>query len=128
MKPGDRIKKIREELGLSMDSFAKLIEVKTKGNINNWEKNRYYPNIEQLIKISEISGRSIDWILTGAEDKPDIKNSIIYHHINEKLAVLERLEKYGITTTEQLDKLFNPENIAEDIKELLINRYKRKKK
>lgn len=70
MKPnpvetGKRIKSIRSNFGMTMEQFADLIGNAQKGNINNWERGFSLPNKERLIKIAELSNKTIDWIKWG---------------------------------------------------------------
>ncbi|HAZ0699269.1 TPA: helix-turn-helix transcriptional regulator [Enterococcus faecium] len=70
MKPnpvetGKRIKSIRSNFGITMEQFADLIGNAQKGNINNWERGFSLPNKERLIKIAELSNKTIDWIKWG---------------------------------------------------------------
>jgi hypothetical protein len=48
-----------------MEQFADLIGNAQKGNINNWERGFSLPNKERLIKIAELSNKTIDWIKWG---------------------------------------------------------------
>jgi transcriptional regulator with XRE-family HTH domain len=60
-----RIKSIRSNFGMTMEQFADLIGNAQKGNINNWERGFSLPNKERLIKIAELSNKTIDWIKWG---------------------------------------------------------------
>ncbi|HFP8197984.1 TPA: helix-turn-helix transcriptional regulator, partial [Enterococcus faecium] len=62
---GKRIKSIRSNFGMTMEQFADLIGNAQKGNINNWERGFSLPNKERLIKIAELSNKTIDWIKWG---------------------------------------------------------------
>jgi transcriptional regulator with XRE-family HTH domain len=50
---------------MTMEQFADLIGNAQKGNINNWERGFSLPNKERLIKIAELSNKTIDWIKWG---------------------------------------------------------------
>ncbi len=65
---GNRIRIIRSEiLKISQTELALIMGLKTKVGISSWELNKAEPSVEQLLKLSEMSGKSIEWILTGAE-------------------------------------------------------------
>lgn len=115
MKPnpvetGKRIKSIRSNFGMTMEQFADLIGNAQKGNINNWERGFTLPNKERLIKIAELSNKTIDWIKWGTleeyitsylidkgyelyiKDFPDTSH-IIFEDIQEKYSETFSLDK-----------------------------------
>lgn len=66
---GSRIKRIRKNLGLSMEEFGKLFSPKaSKGVVSNWENGYNKPNNERLKKIAELGNVSIDYLLHGRQD------------------------------------------------------------
>lgn len=65
---GNRIKSIRLSKGLTMEEFGKNFST-SKGTINNWEKGRNLPNKENLLKIAEIGGISVNNLLYGDQAK-----------------------------------------------------------
>jgi len=57
---GEKIRKIRKELGLSMDEFAKRIDSKAKsGTVSNWETGKNLPNNKRLRKIADMAGMTV---------------------------------------------------------------------
>ncbi len=71
---GDRIRFIRSViLKISQAELAILMGLKTKVGVSSWELNKAEPCIEQIIKLSEMSGMSIEWILTGKERNEQIQ-------------------------------------------------------
>lgn len=62
---GNRIKSIRDRLGLTQMEFGKILGLCTAA-INNYEKGRI-PAGWILIKIAGIGKVSLDWLLTGKE-------------------------------------------------------------
>lgn len=65
---GDRIKFIRKEiLNLSQDELALELGLKSKMGVSHLELNNVELSVEQLLKLSEMSGKSVEWILTGKE-------------------------------------------------------------
>ncbi|NMB35058.1 MAG: helix-turn-helix domain-containing protein [Firmicutes bacterium] len=65
---GERIKHLRNNMGLSMAGLEKAINAAT-GNVNNWEKNRRIPNGNNIIALSNFFNVSSDWLLTGKESR-----------------------------------------------------------
>lgn len=61
---GNRIKKIRLSRGMTMEKFGEELNT-SKGTVNNWEKGRNKPNKENLKKIAELGGLSVDELLHG---------------------------------------------------------------
>ena len=58
---GARIKKLREDNGLTMEEMAKLLRV-TKSRINMWENGGAVPREDLLMAISENFNVSIDYL------------------------------------------------------------------
>ncbi len=59
---GVRLKKAREEYGLSQRSLGLALGLSDK-TISSYESSRSYPNLEILKKLSEVLGRSTDYFL-----------------------------------------------------------------
>lgn len=62
MKIGKTILKLREEKKMSQEEFAQYFHV-TRQTISNWEKEKSYPDLQTLVKISDASGVSVDSML-----------------------------------------------------------------
>ena len=58
----DNLKKLRKRANLSQQELAQLLNV-NQYNISFWEIGRSEPNIEQLIKLSEILNVPTDYLL-----------------------------------------------------------------
>lgn len=58
----NRIKLLRNMLGMKQSDFAKRLNV-GQATISNWENNRYEPDQDSLIKMSQLFNVSIDYIL-----------------------------------------------------------------
>ena len=65
---GKRIRSIRG-FELNQAKFGKIMGGITQHMISKYEKGLVNPPIEFLIRLSEYSGKSIDWILKGEETK-----------------------------------------------------------
>lgn len=61
---GERIRLIRLSKGMTLEEFGKLFNT-SKGVISRWENDKGLPRPERLAKLSEISGKSIEYILYG---------------------------------------------------------------
>lgn len=64
MEVGEQIKKYRGELKLSQEAFAEKVYV-SRQTISNWETGKNYPDINSLLRMSEIFGVSVDVLLKG---------------------------------------------------------------
>lgn len=62
MKIGETILKLREEKKMSQEEFAQYYHV-TRQTISNWEKEKNYPDLQTLVKISDESGVPLDSML-----------------------------------------------------------------
>lgn len=72
MKFGDCIKEQRIKLEMTQANVAQELFT-TRQTISNWEKGKSYPDLDTLIKISDLYHVSIDSLLR--EDK-DLKNNL----------------------------------------------------
>ena len=62
MSFGENLKKLRKRANLSQNELANLLSV-NQYNISFWEIGRSEPNIEQIIKLSEILNIPTDYLL-----------------------------------------------------------------
>ena len=67
---GNRIKVLREELGLKQEELAKKMSV-SPSSIGMYETNKREPNNELILKLAEFFNVSTDYLL----GKSDIRNS-----------------------------------------------------
>ena len=73
MELSSQMKKYRTEAGLSQDALAEKIFV-SRQTISNWETGKNYPDINSLLRMSEVFGVSVDALLKG--DVEEIKEMI----------------------------------------------------
>lgn len=85
MEVGMRIKQRRNELRLTQDEVAEALGI-TRQTISNWENGRSYPDIERVIRLSEIYQLSLDELLKG-----DVK---MVHHLQENTNVNRYLKLF----------------------------------
>lgn len=65
---GQKINKLRLELGETMEQFGKRFNT-SKGTVNNWEKGRNSPNKENLLLLSKLAKTSVEDFLFGVSKK-----------------------------------------------------------
>lgn len=66
----DRLRQLREAAGLTQIQLALRVGV-TQGTIANWERGARRPQLENLVRISNILGCGVDELLgLGAEPEP----------------------------------------------------------
>jgi len=66
MSLGERIYKLRSEKNLSQGDLANALEV-SRQSISKWETNGSVPELDKLLKLSEIFDISLDELVTGKE-------------------------------------------------------------
>ena len=64
MELSSQMKKYRTEAGLSQDALAEKIFV-SRQTISNWETGKNYPDVNSLLRMSEVFGVSVDALLKG---------------------------------------------------------------
>lgn len=64
-KIGRRIRELRG-FDQTQKEFAKLLHI-SQATVSKLEKGQILPTSQILLRLSEISGKSVDWILKGAE-------------------------------------------------------------
>ena len=80
MELGNQMKKYRGEMKLSQDALAEKIYV-SRQTISNWETEKNYPDVNSLIRMSEVFGVSVDVLLKG--DVEEMKKIIKEDDIQE---------------------------------------------
>lgn len=64
MELSNQMKKYRAEAGLSQDALAERIYV-SRQTVSNWETGKNYPDINSLLRMSEVFGITVDTLLKG---------------------------------------------------------------
>lgn len=72
---GDRIKETRKEKKISQQELAERLFVSDK-TVSSWEQNRTEPNLDMLVKISEVLGISVSHLIYGNVEKSNIETEI----------------------------------------------------
>ena len=96
---GDRIREIRETRGLTQDQLADQAGI-SKGFLSDVENNRRNISSENLLKIGNVLGASIDYLLRG-ETRPDTKTKPVV--IPAELSQFS--EEQGLAYAETLELL-----------------------
>ncbi|MBO0452464.1 helix-turn-helix domain-containing protein [Candidatus Enterococcus murrayae] len=89
MDVGQRLKERRNELNLTQDYVAEELGI-TRQTMSNWENGRSYPDIERIIRLSEIYGLSLDELLKGDQEmvKHLQENTVVNHFLKIFIAML----------------------------------------
>lgn len=82
MSLGERICKLRSEKNLSQGDLADALEV-SRQSISKWETNGSVPELDKLVKLSEVFGITLDELVTGKEKEeasppPQAEPQVIY--------------------------------------------------
>jgi transcriptional regulator with XRE-family HTH domain len=64
MDLGSRIKEARERQNLSQDELAERMDISRQA-ISKWETGKSYPDIEKILKLSDIFNLSLDELVKG---------------------------------------------------------------
>ncbi|PHF49039.1 transcriptional regulator [Bacillus pseudomycoides] len=67
MNLGPQLKKFRESKNFSQEDVARKVGV-TRQAVYKWESNKSYPDIDNLILLSELFEVTIDELIKGSED------------------------------------------------------------
>lgn len=89
MEVGERLKARRNELNLTQDQVAESLGI-TRQTMSNWENGRSYPDIERVIRLSEIYALSLDELLKG--DQKMVRhlqeNTVVNHFLKLFIGML----------------------------------------
>lgn len=84
MNLGELLKKLRESKGFSQGDVAKKIGV-TRQAVYKWENDKSYPDIDNLILLSEMYNVTLDELIKG---KQNIKEKYI---LMKKIRILKKI-------------------------------------
>lgn len=94
---GERIRERRKELELDQPSLAKAVGV-SNGTISFWETDTNSPKGKNLLKLSDVLGKSPSWILTGKEFDPAQLRQLLGEKGTTLLETFEKLSPANQTT------------------------------
>ena len=83
---GDNIARYRKEKGLSQEKVAEYMEVSRQA-VTKWENNISRPSSENLIKLAEFFGVSMDELLRGESAE---MCSEIYNNVTRRKTISQR--------------------------------------
>ena len=91
MTLGEKIKACRQAAGMSQEKVAELVGVSRQA-VTKWEANQSAPNTENLFKLAEIFGTTVDFLLASreAENSPAEQIHQLYKMEEEKKAKARR--------------------------------------
>ena len=69
MTLGQRIAQKRKEQGLSQEEVAAALEV-SRQSVSKWENDSSVPELEKLVKLSELFGVTLDELVKGERPAP----------------------------------------------------------
>lgn len=95
MSVGTRLKKVRTEKGLSQKDVAEVLNV-TRQTVSKWENNASYPDLDNLVRLSEHYEISTDELLKG---NTEIEKTVEENEI--KVMELEKETKHLENTVEK---------------------------
>lgn len=88
MTPGEKINYYRKQLGLSQEELGQKLLV-SRQTISLWEKGQTVPTIDNLIRLKEIFGITVDELLGCAEEITDevssAKESYVFSYAKEEI-------------------------------------------
>lgn len=68
MNLGEKIYKLRTERNLSQGDLAEMLEV-SRQSVSKWETNGSVPDLDKIIKLSDIFGVTLDELVLGKDDE-----------------------------------------------------------
>lgn len=133
---GDRIRQVREKLGLNQENFAKKLGFSQAAVVSKYEKGRI-PGKDVLDKIALMGQVSVEWLLHGSNtaEEPGEELSVCPAHINIELlgqivaAVQRRLakhkrtlppERFGLLVSLLYDHFWES---GEEVLDYIVDRY-----
>lgn len=110
MNLGNRIANLRKEKGLTQQELANKLFVTDK-TISSWESNRTEPNLEIIIRLSEILEISAGYLIYGDSNKNDIETEIKVGLSKEEFERIEKNMKANakfLKNSKQIDTYYQP--------------------
>lgn len=96
MSMGEKIAEARRAKNLTQEQLAELLGV-TRQSISRWEQNLAYPEMEKILRLSDILGVSCDYLLkenvtkkdcsTVEKTKPSMQTRLLKGLVNKKVKI-----------------------------------------
>ena len=97
MKIGERMKAARMQARLTQQQVADAIQ-STKASVSQYEHDYYHPSLDALVKFSDLTGASLDWLILGRETSTGYDKRIrelpeaLKEYVVEALLLAERVQ------------------------------------
>ena len=97
MKIGERMKAARLQAGLTQQQVADVLQ-STKASVSQYENDYYHPSLDALVKFSQLTGASLDWLILGREASAGYDKRIrelpeaLREYVVEPLLLAERVQ------------------------------------
>ena len=75
MTLGQRIKECRQKAGLSQEKVAELVGVSRQA-VTKWESDQSAPNTDNLFKLAEILGTTVDFLISTDSDTASVAEQV----------------------------------------------------
>ena len=93
MALGEKIRACRQDAGMSQEKVAEFVGVSRQA-VTKWEANQSVPNTENLFKLAEIFGTTVDFLLAAPETGTSPAEQIYYlYKMEEEKKAKERRSK-----------------------------------
>ena len=99
MNQGDRIRELREQQGLTLDQLASRVGT-TKGFLSDVENGKRGVSNENLLRLAQALGASVDYLLTGNQAQSAITPAVV---IPRELSTFA--EESGLTHSQTVELL-----------------------
>ncbi len=90
MDLGKRIFDLRKEKNLSQGELAEMLDV-SRQSISKWETNASTPELDKILKLSEIFGISLDGLIKGTEETHCEINKNTAEAVNKEKSLMQRI-------------------------------------
>ena len=84
MEIGRRLQRSRMDAGLTQEQAAEALDV-TRQTVSNWETGKTYPDIKNIVDISNLYHISLDCLLKEEKTAKSDENQIPRQHLSEDL-------------------------------------------
>ncbi|MBQ8822107.1 MAG: helix-turn-helix transcriptional regulator [Lachnospiraceae bacterium] len=84
---GERLYNIRKDAGLSQEELAELMDV-SRQSVSKWESDKAYPEMTRLLFLSDYFHVSLDYLMRGTEEVPDVAEKTPEKYTSEKMWVV----------------------------------------
>ena len=88
VKISKTLKRLRSEKGITQDELAKLLFI-SRQSVSSWENDRTQPDIDMLVKLSEIFSVSIEELIYGKKHNTELETQKP-NHTNTLITVFSR--------------------------------------